>query len=317
MTFQVETKAVDTKDRIDYWRDVICDQFVPLRVEPQGGASLRGRLTATSIGPLQIRDLTATPHEFSRTNALIRRSPEDYFKIGLMEAGNSLWVQDGREASLGPGDFVLYDSSRPYSVAMDDRFRITVCMLPKRLLPLRAPELSEVTAIRLSGTQGVAALVKPFLHEMVKHADEYHHGTSESLAHSVADLITAVVRGRPEFVMHDLDQVNPLLCQARAHINEHIGDRHLGPAAVAAATSISVSYLHKLFSHTDTTVAGYIRELRLQGCRCDLRNANHAHLTVTAIGARWGLPDPAQLSRLFKARFHMTPVEYRHRCHSA
>lgn len=312
MAYQVDTDCVNAKDRVDYWREVICDQFVPLNVAPQDGPAMTGRLTATSIGPLEVRDLGATPHQFNRTAPLIRRSPEDYFKIGIMERGRSLWVQDGREAVLDRGDFVLYDSTRPYSVVMGGPFRLTVCMLPKRLLPLRASELREVTAVRMSGNDGAGALVRPFLRELTKHAAEYHQATSDSLALSVAELITAVVRSRPEFPMHDLDQVNPLLSQVRTYIDDHIADRDLSPHSVAAAASISVSYLHKLFSYTDTTVAGYVREQRLQGCWRDLQDRNLDHLTITAIGARWGLPDPAHLSRLFKSRFGMTPQDCRH-----
>lgn len=311
MTYQVDTDAVDIKERIDYWRELISDQFVPLKVAPQHGPELTGRLSACSVGSLELRDLSATPHEFTRTNSLIRRSQEDYFKIGLMETGSSLWVQDGREAVVNAGDFVLYDSTRPYSVMMNEPFRITVCMLPKRLLPLRTSELHEVTAVRMSGSQGAGALVTPFVHALARHVDEYQDATSEALAHSVADLVTAVVRGRPEFSMHDLEQVNPLLSQVRAYIGDHIADRNLSPASIAAAAAVSVSYLHKLFSETDTTVAGYVRELRLQGCRRDLQDDKYAHLTITSIGARWGLPDPAHFSRLFKARFDMTPFECR------
>ncbi|GAA5122507.1 helix-turn-helix domain-containing protein [Haloechinothrix salitolerans] len=311
MTYRTDTGDVGVRDRMEYWRDAICEQFVPLRVEPSRDTVLRGKVAASSLGPLEIRDLTATPHHFVRTSTLIRRSDEDYVKVGMMELGSSVFVQDGREAVLQPGDFVLYDSTRPYSVAMARPFQIKVCMLPKRLLPLREAELTRATAVALPGSEGIGAVVRAFVRELAGTADSCSPGTGEALALSVADLVTAVVRGRSEASPAIDEGLNPLLVGVRAYIRDHLADRNLSPASIAAASSISVSYLHKLFAQTDTTVAGYIRELRLQRCWRDLRDPRLSQLTVTAIGMRWGIGDPAHLSRMFKARFGMSPIECR------
>ena len=80
---------------------------------------------------------------------------------------------------------------------------------------------------------------------------------------------------------------------------------------MAHACAISVSYLHKLFSESGTSVAATIREERLQGCWRDLRRPELATLTVAAIGHRWGIADPAHLSRAFRSRFGCSPSSHR------
>ncbi|WP_051791318.1 helix-turn-helix domain-containing protein [Amycolatopsis jejuensis] len=307
----IDATAVAPGDRLEYWRDAVSDQFVPLQVEPQNRGKFDGRIGTAAVGSLQVRDLTATSHRFNRTQALLRRSDEDYFKIGLMESGSLLFSQDGRETTLGGGDLVLYDSTRPYRALMRDPFRPRVYMLPKRLLPLTDYELHQSTAIRVSGTQGVGALAVPFLRRLIEHADEYHGTVAEALAHTFAELLTAVVRDHAAATGEVLAGVNPHLCRVRSYIDQNVGDHDLTPERIASATSISVSYLHKLFSATGTTVTGYVRERRLQGCWRDLRSERMAHHTVTAISARWGIADPARMSRLFRARFGMTPTECR------
>ena len=46
--------------------------------------------------------------------------------------------QDGRDALLGPGDFALYDSTRPYQLQFDDDFQQFVLKLPGPTLRTRA-----------------------------------------------------------------------------------------------------------------------------------------------------------------------------------
>ncbi len=51
--------------------------------------------------------------------------------------------QDGRAATIGPGDFALYDSERPYTLHMERPFRQLVWQLPRTMLLDRAPALRE------------------------------------------------------------------------------------------------------------------------------------------------------------------------------
>src|SRR5690606_31419702 len=94
-------------------------------------------------------------------------------------------------------------------------------------------------------------------------------------------------------------------------IEEHLADPDLSPATVAAAHHVSVRQLHRLFEGRDETVAARIRARRLERCRRDLLDPALAEQTVAAIGARWGLPNPSQLSRLFRQAYGVTPSELR------
>ena len=74
---------------------------------------------------------------------------------------------------------------------------------------------------------------------------------------------------------------------------------------------MSKRYLHRLFEEDGSTVSGWIRQLRLERCRRDLADPSRRDETVTSIGARWGLTNPAHLSRLFRDVFGVSPTEYR------
>ena len=308
MSTPVDTIFMAQRDRAELWQDAVSDRFVPLHVTPTT-EDLRGRIVGCSIGDLQLRRIAASPHRFERSTTLIRRSDEDYYKVILGVSGSALLSQDGRATVVRAGDLALYDSTRPFTFVMDQFYDVMVCMVPTRLLSTPADQLRHATAKRISGTSGSPALLVPFLSNLFARSDEFVGEETEALMYTMASLVDAIVRGRaaPDRLAGD-----PHFVRALRFIDAHISDPTLGPESVATATAVSLSYLQKLFKQHEMSVAGHIREVRLQGCWRDLRSPLFAHLSVAAVGARWGLRDPTQLSRAFRARFDTSPMAHRH-----
>jgi AraC-like DNA-binding protein len=102
-----------------------------------------------------------------------------------------------------------------------------------------------------------------------------------------------------------------LLLRIHAFIEQNLGETDLSPGIVAAAHHVSVRYLHRLFEAQDTTVAAWIRQRRLERCRRDLADPAFVAVPVSAVAARWGLPDSAHFSRLFRRAYGLPPAEYR------
>ncbi|GAA1871497.1 helix-turn-helix domain-containing protein [Pseudonocardia ailaonensis] len=304
----IDTSGVGEPDRLDFWRSTVCDQFVDLDVTPTAGRLVDGRISAADIGGTHIRRIASGPHTFTRTSRQVRAADEDYLQIALARRGRTLIVQDGREAVIRPGEFVLYDSSRPFTFATTDDFEYSVCLHPKRSLGLTETEIAAVTAIRFDGRRGVGAMVPPMLSALHRTVDEgMTPATVEALERTVGDLFGVLVRSH----VPARSPAGVHLDRARAFLREHLADRELNPAAVAHGCAISVSYLHRLFAEAGTSVGATIREERLLRCRADLVRPELAHVAVGAIGARWGLPDPARFSRAFRARFGCSPSGYR------
>jgi AraC-like DNA-binding protein len=115
---------------------------------------------------------------------------------------------------------------------------------------------------------------------------------------------------RPEEVPAAISQ-RALLLRVHAFIEGGLADHRLTPAAVARAHHVSLRSLYKLFEPERTSVAGLIRERRLERCRRDLLDPALAARPVSAIAACWGLTNPAHFSRAFRAAYGVSPVEYR------
>lgn len=108
-----------------------------------------------------------------------------------------------------------------------------------------------------------------------------------------------------------------LMAQIHAFIRENLGDPRLTPAAIAADQHISLRYLHKLFQRDGHTVAGWIRERRLEQCRRDLADPRLAARPIHAIATRWGFTSPAHFSRTFRDAYGFSPRQFRHQSTAA
>jgi AraC-like DNA-binding protein len=184
------------------------------------------------------------------------------------------------------------------------------------MLGLPQSRLAGLTATRLPGEAGgLATLIGPFLGQVADVLDDVDTGdprTGIRLAGNVLDLLGTVLVERLDCAPPDPDRAHrAMMLQITAFIEEHLGEADLAPAQIAAAHHISLRQLHKLFHASGTTVAGWIRQRRLERCGHDLRDPRWSARPVAAVGARWGYPDPAHFSRLFKANYGVGPRDYR------
>ncbi|GAB2742064.1 helix-turn-helix domain-containing protein [Salinifilum aidingensis] len=295
------------------FREAVSASFVPLQVTTGSTESFRGRLRSRDIDSLHVSEVAATPHVVERTPELIARSDRHYYKLSLLLSGSGLLVQDDREARLQPGDIAIYDTQRPYSLVFGEDFRTLVLMFGKNLVDIPPGMLSQLTAVRMSGENGVGSMIAPFLARLVDNLEELDGGTGARVAHHTLGLITTLYARELDPGHAAEHPRHGLMRRVRAYIDAHLASPDLGPARIAAAHYVSTRHLHNVFKEHGTTVAGWIRERRLHRCRRELCDPVHADRPVAAIAARWGFPDAAHFSRVFKAEFGHPPSQARAR----
>lgn len=306
-----EVVATTIARDISAFRAAVNDSFVPLQVSSSHPDRFRGVIRGAGIDEVHISDVRATGHVVERTPELIARDDRPYFKVSLMLAGTGLLIQDDREAVLSPGDLAVYDTSRPYSLVFDQDFRTMVVMFPRHLITLPADMVGQLTAVRIAGSEGLGAVVGPYLTQLAANLDQFTGSTGARLAHSALDLVTTVFTR--ELGLDDAlaDPHRALMQRIRSHIERNLASADLGPTSIAAAHFISTRHLHGLFQEQGTTVSTWIRTRRLEQCRRDLIDPVLADRPVAAIAARWGFVDAAHFSRAFKAAFDVSPSEFR------
>lgn len=296
---------------ISDFRAAVSESFVPLQVSTAGPDHFRGVIRGASVDEVHVTEVRATSHIVERTPELIARSDRSYFKLSLMLAGTGLLIQDDREAVLQAGDLAVYDTDRPYSLVFDEGFRTMVVMFPKHLLSLPPDVVGQLTAVRISGQEGLGGMVVPYLTQLAGNLDQLAGATGARLAHSALDLVSTVFTRELGLDGVSADPHRALVQRIRSHIDRNLASTDLGPSSIASAHFISTRHLHGLFQEQGVTVSTWIRTRRLEQCRRDLLDPMLADRPVAAIAARWGFVDAAHFSRAFKSAFGISPSEYR------
>ncbi|WP_445352015.1 AraC-like ligand-binding domain-containing protein [Haloactinomyces albus] len=293
------------------FRNAVSTSFVPLEVTSDNAEEFRGRLRCRDVDGLHISDVIATPHVVERTPDLISRADRHYYKISVQLSGTGLLVQDNREALLRPGDLAIYDTHRPYSLVFGEDFRTLVIMFGKNLIDIPSEMISQLTAVRMPGTDGIGSMITPFLARLVDNLEELDGSTGTRIAHSTLDLVTTLYARELDLEHTATHPHHALMRKIRSYIDANLAAPDLGPARIAAAHYISTRHLHGVFKEHGATVAGWIRQRRLHRCKRELCDPVHAGRSIAAIAARWGFSDAAHFSRVFKAEFGQSPSEAR------
>jgi AraC-like DNA-binding protein len=312
---------VPAASRVDYWHDVVGEAIGPLDLRIRGGLDGRDRLAVEGLGPVVVGELSAgSPAEVRRTERHIRRDDTDLCKVQVLHAGRGVVDQDGRQAALGPGDLVFVDLTRPVRWTMS-AMRSVAVVFPRTLLPLAPRTTDQLTGVRVAGDRGTGALASSLARELPHQARGTDADGGTRLGTAVLDLLAAALASRVagdtgipaiDGPLPDTTARRARLMEVIADVEANLADPGLTPTALAAAHHMSLRSLHALFEHHEATVAGWIRHRRLERSRRDLADPAQRDVPVSAIGARWGLVDPAHFSRCFRAAYGLSPLEYRH-----
>ena len=307
--------APSTTSSFDAWEQQICRTFVPLRARhpERDSAPFRGGVNSASLGAVTLAEVSASHAVVERTPRLIRQDDPELYKFGLQSSGTSVIEQDGRQARLLPGDFAIYDTSRPYRIACSDDYRMTIAMFPREVVRLPQSHLASLTAVRLAGESGLAALLAPLMRGLSQEMASTGGVIAAHLGDAVVDLVTAAFAQQFAVTLpvDSSSAQQALVSQVYRFIDQNLGNPELTSRSIAAAHFVSLRQLQKVFETEGESVTSIIRSRRLDRCRRDMADPRLLGDTIAAIGARWGFADAAHFSRLFRSTFGCSPREYR------
>ena len=317
MSTLIRTDQVPAADRLDFVTEMTATTWVPMECRSELG-DYQGEFRASGLGAMQVVVMDIMPITVRRTPKLISQADPDLLKMVLVCGGNSCVVsQDGRQAPLSAAEFAIYDTRRPYEVVVgagrDRKVQMMTFMFPPSLLPLSRNRLRRLAAVPFQASAGLGDVTSQFLLQLAQNID--HYSPAEAARLSTAALEVLATRLAQELDVRDWGtpeaRRHALLTTVQAFMQQHLGDPGLSPAMIAAAHHISLRSLHQLFHDEGLTVAGWIRQRRLERCRRDLSDPALAPRPVAAIAARWGFSSPGDFSRAFRAVHGLPPAEYR------
>lgn len=306
------THDLEERDRQEFWRDVICEEFVRLDCDRLSG-DFQGQLCGgTGVGELQFSEVVADPHYVERSKRQIAKYSEADFLISFQLEKRGVVRQNGREALLTPGTFALYDSTQPYTLTFGERFHQLVIQMPKDVLSRHLMDPEEYTAIPISGHSGLGAVLSDFVFSLAREmnaADTVPDELSENLVNMMAIAFSSSV-----MLSHVSDHTivrETRKRRIRQYIENNLCNPNLTNHQIADAHHISVRYLHKLFDDEVETVHAMILNKRLERARKLLNDPAHAEQSIVRIAMSAGFQNAAHFSSAFKKRYGMSPSDVR------
>jgi AraC-like DNA-binding protein len=298
--------------RLAVWQDIVCDTFVGLDCRSDMRDTFWGSVSQSRVGPVAFTQVDSTAQRVFRTPSRIARASEDFVLMALGNSGVNGVFQDGREAVVAAGQFVIYDTTRPYELRFNDSFSQTIFQMPRKLLQQRIGSFDKLTATTFSGDRPLEGLTYDFLLGISRRIEQVDPATATRLLDQALDLTAMAFAERmharaPDQSFHR----SALLYRLKNYILTHLRDPELSMLRAAAAIGISPRYASDLMAAEQISFRSYIQAQRLERCRRDLSDPALMARHIGDIAFAWGFNDLAHFSRIFKHRFGASPREWR------
>ncbi|MBR0713680.1 helix-turn-helix domain-containing protein [Bradyrhizobium liaoningense] len=309
------TEELPDRDQFAYWREVLCEAFVTLRPErpgAQGAARFPSRVTAYPLSTINVTTVQSKAHHVIRGDAEIRRASQEVYFVNLQLSGRCRYETEGRETIVGPNQFAVVDSTRPYFLDFMDDWNVFSFRIPRHMLRplLQKPDCS--TGICVSDKHALGEITVGFLKSIAMQRGDLPAQAVETLAGDLVNLTALALGATEEARMGQPQSVRRGLFSAiMKFVETNLADPQLAASSVAAHFGISVRYLHRVFEESDKSFGQVVLERRLVRCAGDLEASDQSRISDVAF--RWGFRDISHFNRSFRQRFGFSPREYRSR----
>jgi AraC-like DNA-binding protein len=312
MNVHHSTAGVAANRRFAYWREAVCDTFVELDCERTSDRPFAGNIVTTTTRRANFSRVQSRDHQVVRTPRRIRQAHEETVLVSIYLDGAGVIRQDGRDAKLRPGNFALYDSTRPYTLFLPGDFDQLVLHMPRDQMIHALGRTEPYTAVAVDSETETGALALTCLRQVATAVGGADPDTAERLSSVAIGLVAAAIGERLARTPGKRSwSGDALVWRAKAAIDEALANPELNTGMIARRLTISERYLQALFHDEGTTVAEWIWQRRLARCRDELANPHHAGRSVGDIAFAAGFSDLGHFSKRFKALFGVTPSEFR------
>ncbi|HEX3517301.1 MAG TPA: AraC family transcriptional regulator [Trebonia sp.] len=246
--------------------------------------------------------------------------PQDYLALVVLH-GEGAFIHSREQLHFARGDVVLLPSGEPFKAEMRD-FAYSLVRIPRHFLTAFAKENLGLTAgsVRIesiaprSRSAGARwSRTAAFICEQL--LDDQEGAISPILAQEVTRMAVAtVLEVFPSTAMTSAYIPDPswappaTIRRATAFVHANAG-RPVSVAEIAESAGVTPRALQYAFRrHYETTVTGYLRQVRLEQAHRELRDGDSAAgATVAAIARRWGWATPGSFASAYRRQYGVTP----------
>ena len=301
------TDTVGTSERFSFWHEAVCEAVLNVSTEaPSDG--FQAKISSQSVDGLRFACFAASGHEIVRNKSHIAKSSDEHYLVSLQHRGQSQISQADAAFLLDAGEIAILDGQRPFRVAFPTQVERVLAVISRKSLDTRAPWLRKAPVRKIMSGSPYAELARQHLLQLAR--CEVGLGVSEAslLTENLCNLLALATARDPEAQER---QPHIQLEEVLAFCRRHLSDPDLSPQMIAAHCRISVRTVRLRFERIGQTFDRWLVDNRLEAYRRDLRDPCQAASSVSEIAYRWGFRDLSHFNKSFRAKFGMTPREWR------
>lgn len=292
------------REQFGYWREVICEAFVPLAPSLLSATeSFHSRVETRALPSVVRARLTSQPQRTAHGAREVSRTDGEYVFVNVQTAGTCAVQQRGRRAVVGPGRFTVVDTTEPYDFTFDHAWSMVSYRVPHRLLGGRLDAVR-----RLAGgcyePRGAGGVVTAVMSSMWDLGDGPGAPEVELALASALSAVAGERLGVPG------DPRAQLRREIERQVEAYLSDPSFGVAAVSRRLGISPRTLHSTVSAGGETFAAMVRRRRLHRAAALLAGAGPG-VSISEIAASVGYDGPSSFSRAFRREFGRSPTDVR------
>jgi AraC-like DNA-binding protein len=211
------------------------------------------------------------------------------------------------------GEITVWHGRQYLDFRMPERFRKLCLLVPADRFEGLLPDSKLHVGAHFKAGTNLSKLLGACLSTLSDNVLTSDEEPSDAAVEVTLDMLGAALTKNKES-LDDNPRTN-LFERIRVFIDKRLDGPDLSPSTIAHAHSISVRYLHLLFSQRGVTVGAWVRLRRLAQCRVALTDVRKDR-TITEIAMKWGSATPpisAVRSKLPLASLLALSVVPRHR----
>ena len=309
------TETINTVDvrpslRNAVWEARNRSHLIGLRAGSPAPSGLVGTMRSAVVNGMSIADITGNAHTVERTPSMATQLPIDCVMFTFVIAGESFHFNGTSPVLVKQGEVAIYDSDSPFMLGFGEGMHAVVASVPRyHLADIGMHDSFRRLKVMRHAGNGVETEAARHLLDVLRGAFERPAGVND---HEFGDTLLADALGAlRRLSLQPKRTSDHYFAAATAFIESHLGEPNLSTAEIAHALSLSPRHLSRVFAGRDTAVAQHVQELRLERAGALLVSKEGRHLTAAEVGRRCGFTSASHFSRVFRARFGLTPTEAR------
>ncbi|GJE77881.1 helix-turn-helix domain-containing protein [Methylorubrum suomiense] len=300
----LDTRLLPPAQRLAAWRAAIPNYDA----HPIEGAEAAFGVFARAwlLGDIIVTHTTVSAVCFSRSTERLRADGADTYNLHILLQGSGSGDVDGRALSVGPGQLVGFDLSRPFTVLSEPSESVSI-VIGRATLQDAARAEPDLHGHVFEGAAGL--LLADHCLALTRHlpaatTNDAAPIVRATLAHVVAALPAA--RSRPTTGEAGATRIRH---EVRRYIDRHIGSDDLSPETIGQSLDLSRTSLYRSFQPVGG-IAAFILRRRLQAVRTLLLHPSETR-PISDIARSLGFTSNSHFAAAFRKEYGCSPRDVR------